>query len=89
MNLRHSLLVVCAAISSQLTPMRAAEAVVNVNAKKPGAVTSDVKQAARRAKEAAEAQAKADLAAARQAQVAAAEAAVQAAEAKPAAPAAE
>ena len=38
MKLRHSLLVVCAAISSQLTPLRAAEAVVNVNAKKPGAV---------------------------------------------------
>ncbi|MBQ6432976.1 MAG: carbohydrate binding domain-containing protein [Bacteroidaceae bacterium] len=38
MNLRHSLLVVCAAISSQLTPLRAAEAVINVNAKKPGAV---------------------------------------------------
>ena len=38
MNLRHSLLVVCAAISSQLTPLHAAEAVVNVNAKKPGAV---------------------------------------------------
>ena len=38
MKLRHSLLVVCAAISSQLTPLRAAEAVVSVNAKKPGAV---------------------------------------------------
>lgn len=38
MKLRHSLLVVCAAISSQLTPLRAAEAVVNVNAKKPCAV---------------------------------------------------